>query len=180
MAEDERSRLHEDFLAHYAAHIADGSRPFEGIPELLDRLADAGARLAVCTNKYERLSRELLAELGPGRQFGAIAGRDTFAMCKPEAGHLTGTIDMAGGRPNARSWSATARSTSPPRKAAGIPAIGVTFGYTPRPVRERCARMGVAEVIDHYREFVPALERAAAVAGAALTPLSPGGEDVRP
>jgi phosphoglycolate phosphatase len=39
--------------------------------------------------------------------------------------------------------------------AAGIPSIGVTFGYTPRPVRE----LGPSIVIDHYREFMPALEK---------------------
>ena len=39
-----------------------------------------------------------------------------------------------------------------------IPAIGVTFGYTPRPVRELAPNHGVGAVIDHYREFMPALE----------------------
>ena len=35
---EELERLHEQFLAFYADNIAVGSRPFEGIPELLDRL----------------------------------------------------------------------------------------------------------------------------------------------
>ena len=40
-----------------------------------------------------------------------------------------------------------------------MPAIGVTFGYTPRPVRELAPEMGVAAVIDHFGEFMPALDR---------------------
>jgi phosphoglycolate phosphatase len=39
--------------------------------------------------------------------------------------------------------------------AAKVPSIGVTFGYTPRPVRE----LGPGAVIDHYREFPAALEK---------------------
>ncbi len=57
IVESELTRLHETFLAFYADNVAVASRPFEGIPELLDTLAAAGARLAVCTNKLEGLSR---------------------------------------------------------------------------------------------------------------------------
>ena len=39
--------------------------------------------------------------------------------------------------------------------AASVPSIAVTFGYTPRPVRE----FGPGAVIDHYREFMPALAK---------------------
>jgi hypothetical protein len=43
----------------------------------------------------------------------------------------------------------TAKSTLPPAAAAKVPSIGVTFGYTPRPVAE----FGPGAVIDHYRDF---------------------------
>ena len=44
-------------IEHYAAHIADRSRPFPQLEATLDRLAAEGYRLAVCTNKLEWLSR---------------------------------------------------------------------------------------------------------------------------
>ncbi|HXE86442.1 MAG TPA: HAD hydrolase-like protein, partial [Hyphomicrobiaceae bacterium] len=47
----EVDRLHKLFFPYYADNIAVLSRPFEGIPALLDKLLQAGARLAVCTNK---------------------------------------------------------------------------------------------------------------------------------
>src|SRR5262245_702184 len=46
-------RMVEGFIAHYASHIADQSRPFAGVEAALDRLAGKGCRLAVCTNKLE-------------------------------------------------------------------------------------------------------------------------------
>src|SRR5262245_33709836 len=41
---DELVRLHDEFLVYYADNVAVGSRPFEGVPELIDALLDAGAR----------------------------------------------------------------------------------------------------------------------------------------
>jgi phosphoglycolate phosphatase len=155
MTAEELNRLHNGFLAFYADNIAVGSRPFEGIPELLDTLAEAGARLAVCTNKYEGLSKTLLRQLGLDARFRAIAGRDTFAVCKPDPGHLTGTITMAGGAAGRAVMVGDSEVDFATALAAGVPSIGVTFGYTPVPVRD----LKPTAVIDHYREFMPALEK---------------------
>src|SRR5262245_9848539 len=62
-APGEIERLYKEFIAHYAEHIADRSRPFPGLTAALDRLAARGARFAVCTNKLEWLSVRLLETL---------------------------------------------------------------------------------------------------------------------
>src|SRR3954469_5276774 len=56
---DEIDRLFVEYLEIYAAHIADHSRPFPGLEQALDKLTAQGCRLAVCTNKLERLSVRL-------------------------------------------------------------------------------------------------------------------------
>lgn len=159
LSEAEFARLHEAFFSYYADNIAVGSVAFAGVPELLEALLAAGARLAVCTNKYEKLSRLLLEQLDLARRFGAIAGRDTFAVCKPEAGHLTGTVELAGGRSDQAVMVGDSAVDFATARAAGVPAIGVTFGYTPRPVRELAPEFGVSAVIDHFGEFMPALQQ---------------------
>jgi phosphoglycolate phosphatase len=158
----ELTRLHDAFLAYYAANIAVGSRPFEGIPALLEGLLAAGARLAVCTNKLEALSKALLQALGLDARFAVIAGRDTFAVFKPAPGHLTATIERAGGDTRRAVMVGDSEVDFATAIAARVPAIGVTFGYTPRPVRELAAELALAAVIDHYGEFLPALERSLA------------------
>jgi phosphoglycolate phosphatase len=151
----EVDELHALFLLYYAANIAVLSRPFAGVVDVLDTLLGAGARLAVCTNKLESLSRSLLRQLGLDRRFAAIAGRDTLAVFKPAAGHLTGTIAMAGGRNGQAVMVGDSEVDFATAAAAGIPSIGVTFGYTPVPVRE----LRPTAVIDHYREFMAALDK---------------------
>jgi phosphoglycolate phosphatase len=154
MSDDEVTRLHEAFFAYYADHVADFSQPFEGVVEVLDRLRQAGARLAVCTNKLEKFSKQLLATLKLDWRFGTVAGRDTFKMCKPAPGHLTLTIEGVGGRVERAVMIGDSEVDIATAKAAGVPVIGVTFGYTPRPVHE----LGPDAIIDHYRDFMPALE----------------------
>jgi phosphoglycolate phosphatase len=152
---DELTRLHDQFLAFYADNVAVGSQPFEGVPDLLEALLAAGARLAVCTNKVERLSKLLLRELALEAKFAAVAGRDTFPVFKPAPGHLIGAIEMAGGHVRRAVMVGDSEVDIATAVAAKVPSIGVTFGYTPRPIAE----FGPDALIDHFREFPAALQR---------------------
>jgi phosphoglycolate phosphatase len=84
-----------------------------------------------------------------------IAGRDTFDVFKPAAGHLTATIERAGGRTDLAVMVGDSEVDFATAMAACVPSIGVTFGYTTRPVAE----LGADAVITHYREFPAALEK---------------------
>jgi phosphoglycolate phosphatase len=150
----ELGRLHEMFLAYYADNVAVESRPFEHIPEVIAALKSRGALLAVCTNKVEHLSKLLLRTLEMEQHFAVIAGRDTYPMFKPAPGHLTMTIEAAGGTISRAVMVGDSETDIATARAAGIPSIAVTFGYTTIPVRD----LGPDVVIDHYREFLPALD----------------------
>jgi phosphoglycolate phosphatase len=152
-SEAEVTKLHELFLPYYEANIAVFSRPFEGASDVLDTLRQAGARVAVCTNKLEALSKSLLHQLRLDDKLAAVAGRDTFAVYKPDPGHLTGTIALAGGTVQRAVMVGDSEVDVATAIAASVPCIGVSFGYTPRPMRE----LGADVVIDHYRDFLPAL-----------------------
>jgi phosphoglycolate phosphatase len=127
-------RMFGAFIEHYAAHIADRSRPFPQLETALEHLAAEGRRLAVCTNKLEWLSVRLLDALQLTQHFAAICGQDTFGVQKPDPEMLRLTILRAGGEP-ARAImvgdSATDVRTS---RAATVPVIAVDFGYSEVPI----------------------------------------------
>src|SRR5215475_15114954 len=129
-------RLTADFIAYYAAHIADASRPFEGLERALDDLAALGCRLAVCTNKLEWLSRRLLDELGLSRRFAAICGADTFGVSKPDPAILRQTVARAGGELASAIMVGDSGTDIGVARRAGIPVIAVSFGYTDVPIAE--------------------------------------------
>jgi phosphoglycolate phosphatase len=145
----------ERFLAYYTANIAATSHAFPGLESALTHLSTRGARLAVCTNKQAGLSRQLLGDLRLLERFAALAGRDTFPVCKPHPDHLTGAIRMAGGDPTRAIMIGDSKTDIDTAKAAGIPVVAVTFGYTDVHVRD----LGPDAIIEHYDELIPTIER---------------------
>jgi len=143
------------FLTHYEARIADKTRPFEGVLDALETFRAAGWKLAVCTNKIERLTRPLLDELDMTALFDAIVGGDTFAKPKPDAAPVLGAIERAGGIREGSIMIGDSRTDIDAARAAGIPVIAVDFGYTPVPVTE----LGPDIVISHFDELAAAVER---------------------
>jgi phosphoglycolate phosphatase len=129
-------RLTSDFIDYYAAHIADASRPFEGLEAALDDLATRGYRFAVCTNKLEWLSKRLLDRLGLSGRFSAICGADTFGVSQPDPAILQQTVARAGGQLSSAIMVGDAGPDVGVARRAGIPVIGVAFGYTEVPMAE--------------------------------------------
>jgi len=127
-------RLCGQFIEHYAAHIADHSRPFPGVEAALDALIRRGCRLAVCTNKLEWLALKLLGALGLAERFAAICGADTFGVQKPDAAILHRTVGRAGGHSDRAIMVGDSITDIAVARAAGIAVIAVDFGYSETPV----------------------------------------------
>jgi phosphoglycolate phosphatase len=130
----EIDRLYREFIDHYAAHIAERSRPFPGVEAALEKLERSGCRLAVCTNKLEWLSIRLLDALGLKDRFAAICGADTFAVAKPDPAILRGTVARAGGRVDEAVMVGDSATDVLVARAARMPVIAVDFGYSETPV----------------------------------------------
>jgi phosphoglycolate phosphatase len=141
--EIEIDRMVSDFIDHYAAHIADHSRPFPGLESALDTLAARGCRLAVCTNKLEWLAVRLLDALALSQRFATICGGDTFGLQKPNPEMLRKTIARAGGDADSTVMVGDSLTDVATAHAAGVPIVAVDYGYTERPVAE----MGADRVI---------------------------------
>jgi phosphoglycolate phosphatase len=143
----------ERFIAHYVANIAVGSRPFDGAEAALERLRGAGACLAVCTNKRQDLSEQLIGELGLTHQFSAIFGADRATNRKPHADHVFETLRAAGGVAERAIFVGDSRTDERAARNSGLPFIFVTFGYEAEPPEAIAADV----TITHYSQLVRAL-----------------------
>ncbi|MFB9269701.1 HAD hydrolase-like protein [Bradyrhizobium erythrophlei] len=146
-------RLTRDFVDYYADHIADGSRPFEGLEAALDVLEAQGHRFAVCTNKLEWLSKLLLDRLGLSPRFAAICGPDTFGVAKPDPAFLRETVARAGGKLPGAIMVGDAGPDVGVARRAQVPVIGVDFGYTDVPMAE----LKPDRLISHMRDLPDAV-----------------------
>jgi phosphoglycolate phosphatase len=144
----EQDRMLARFLVHYEIHLTDSSVPFPGAVEMLDVLEASGAILVVCTNKLERFSIKLLEALGIADRFSCIAGSDTFPMRKPDPGHLLGAVSRAGGHSSAVVMVGDSKTDVATARAAKVPVIAVSFGYSDVPVTSLGADKIVERLMD--------------------------------
>jgi phosphoglycolate phosphatase len=152
---DAMPELFARFIAHYEAHIADESRPFAGVPEALAQMKAAGARLVVCTNKLTGLSRQVLDALDLSRFFDAVVGADSAPAAKPDARHLLAAVAAAGGDPARAVMVGDAATDAGAARAAKVPLILVTFGYTEVPA----ADLGPDILLDRFEDMPGACAR---------------------
>lgn len=141
------------YLDYYSKNICVRTKPYPALDEALDELSERGVGLAICTNKQERLTHLLVEALGWRDRFAAIVGADTTPARKPDPLPLREAIALAGGgRAVFVGDSVTDADTA---RAAGLPFVAVSFGFSDRPVGE----LGADAVIDSYSELVGVLER---------------------
>lgn len=153
LPDSEVEPLYERFIVHYKHEMPGDSRPYPGVVDVLENLSAAGVTLAVCTNKTEVLALPLLEKLGLTKYFAAITCGDTFEFRKPDARHILGTIEKAGGDPLRSVMVGDSINDILAAKNADVPSIGVTFGYTDVPMSD----LNPTVIIDDYKTLTPAL-----------------------
>ena len=152
--EVEAPALLQIFLDDYLEHIADHSRPYEGVVETLDRLAERGALLCVATNKRTDLSVALIEALGLTRHFAVVCGPDRVSARKPDGAHVREAVQMAGGDPARAIMVGDGAPDVQAAKHAGVPCVVVSFGYTPIPAED----LGGDVLIDHFADLEEAID----------------------
>jgi phosphoglycolate phosphatase len=156
LSETEVPPLLERFIAHYTETMPGHTKPYPGVVAAMGGLKAQGIKLAVCTNKLESLALPLLQALGLAGYFDAITGGDTFPVRKPDARHLTGTVERAGGTLSRTIMIGDSLNDIAVAKNAGVASIGVPFGYSDVPIES----LEPGRVIQHFDELTPELVEA--------------------
>ncbi len=158
---DERlNELHLALIDFYSDHIAVETKLYPGGEAILQGLAARGVKIAVVTNKLERLAVKIFAEMGLSHHFFTVIGGDTLGpgRAKPKPDLIELMLERAGGGRAAFVGDTTYDTGA--AAAAGIPCVAVSFGFNDRAPHE----LGATAVIDHFDELIPALERIGAEA----------------
>lgn len=76
--------LLKDFRSYYDEHLADYTKPYPGIPELLTILTDNKIAVAVASNKYEAATTRLISHFFADIPFVAVCGHVEGVPSKPD------------------------------------------------------------------------------------------------
>ena len=130
--EDEKikNEMVTEFIDFYAKNIVKESKLVNGVKEFLKWCKNQNISMAVCTNKQEHLSNDLLKKIGIYDYFEYVAGHNTFEYCKPDPRHITSIIEILDGDIKKSLMIGDSETDANAAKAAEIPVILLENGYT--------------------------------------------------
>jgi len=115
------------YLDYYSAHAADLTRLYPEVQETLEQLR--GKKLAVLSNKLQRLTKRVLEELGIAPLFNASLGGGAGLPLKPEATALKALMRELGARPERTLMVGDKPADISAARGAGVRVAAVTYGY---------------------------------------------------
>ena len=125
-------RMRAEFIPYYNVHNADMSRPYPGIPDLLERLQAAGVQVAVASNKYQEATTKLIAHYFPAIRFAAVLGQREGVPVKPDPAIVHDILRLAQAAPADVLYVGDSGVDMLTARNAGVEACGVTWGFRPR------------------------------------------------
>lgn len=121
--------VEEGFKQDYAVTWPEGTAPYPGIRELLEKLAVRGQRLAILSNKPHPFTVEIVARLFPGVPFDPVTGQREDLRRKPfpdAALWIAGKWDLL---PEQCLFIGDSTVDLETARAAGMPPIATAWGY---------------------------------------------------
>ena len=118
-----KDEMVKEFVNFYGQNIINESTLVKGVKEFLKWCKEQKISMAVCTNKQEYLSNDLLKKIGIYDFFEYIAGSDTFDYCKPDPRHLTSVVEILDGDVKKTIMIGDSETDANAAKAAEIPII---------------------------------------------------------
>lgn len=117
----------------YLEHVADCTKPYDGIEELLGTLKKRGCRLAVVSNKPDLQTQRLIRECF-GDIFDAVAGQKEGVKTKPDPEAVLGIMEIIGAEKDSTVYIGDSDVDVLTAHNAELPCIGVTWGNRSREV----------------------------------------------
>ena len=134
--EEMEKEMTKEFINFYSKNINKKSKLINGALEFLSWCKNNSISMAVCTNKQEHLSIDLLKKIKIFHFFDYVAGGNTFNYNKPDPKHLTNTIEVIGGDLKKTIMIGDSETDSSAAQAANIPFVLIEGGYTEKKVNQ--------------------------------------------
>jgi phosphoglycolate phosphatase len=143
------------FRENYGQCWSVETRPYGGVPELLDVLTARGLKLAVLSNKPHSFTQLCVQKLLPNWAFEAVFGQREGVPQKPDPAGALEIARLLGAVPSRFLYVGDTAVDMQTARAAGMFPVGVLWGFRPR---EELAESGAQALIAHPKELLPLLD----------------------
>lgn len=149
----EADAVHETYCAHYSLHAAEGTRPYDGIPAMLDAFAAAGIRLAVVSNKPDRDAVPMIAHYF-GERIPVTIGKKAEYGPKPDPRAVWEAMEKLGAEKSRTLYVGDSDVDYYTAQNAGIPAVLVSWGYRDMDELESCGALAIAHSVEELSAII--------------------------
>ena len=116
-------------VADYEKHCLDLTRPYEGVPELLDSLASRNLSLAILSNKPHAQTLKVTSGLFPATRFHIIRGETSEFPRKPDPSSALDIARRLDTLPSESAYLGDSDVDMRTARAAGMLALGAGWGF---------------------------------------------------
>lgn len=160
LPEEERTeenvlRVRREFLPYYNNHIADFSRPYPGIVELLTECQSRGILLAVASNKYQEGASKIITELFPSIQFSVVLGQREGVAIKPDPQIVYDILTATGIPKSDALYVGDSGVDMQTGLNAGVDTCGVTWGFRSRQELESFHPRYIIDSPEELKTIIP-------------------------
>lgn len=143
-------RTKADFKAYYAEHCKDCTVAYDGLEQMLDRLAATGIATAVISNKPNQFVPEILSALYPRHTFLSAWGQQDKFPRKPSPESLEALIKQSGFQKSDTLYVGDSNVDVMFAHNAGVRVCGVSWGF--RGAQE-LREAGADDIVDSAEEL---------------------------
>lgn len=165
---DLRPKVLRRFLFLYGQNPVRSTRPFDGAFEAMEALARKGCVHGICTNKPAAITAAILERLRFSDRVKAVVGGDSTPYQKPHHAPLLRCLHQLGRSSMPAMVVGDSENDVLAARAANLPVVVVTFGYSRQPVQDLGAD-ALADRLDQLPGILAELALPAAVAHGAPT-----------
>ena len=124
-------RLLVHFKEYYNEHNTDFTVPYQGIPELLNKLSAHGVAIAVASNKYQQATEKLINHYFPNISFVAVEGQKDNVPVKPDPSIVFEILSKAKMPKADTIYIGDSGVDMETARRACVDSVGVTWGFRP-------------------------------------------------
>lgn len=146
----ETERCLSVFKEHYARNMRNKTRPYDGILPLLRELRESGRKLAIVSNKFDAAVKELRDDLFAAEIPVAI-GESATVRRKPAPDTVWEALRELGAEKESAVYVGDSDVDVQTAHNAGLPCIGVTWGFRGREVLQSA---GADRIVDTPDELL--------------------------
>lgn len=148
-------KVFDVFYNHYSQHFVDKTKPYEGIPELLDNLKEKGLKTGIISNKKHEMTLEVVNKLFNTGVFNAVFGKMEGYPTKPDVKLTLKLMEKLGVKPDECVLVGDSGMDMAAAVNAGCKGVGVLWGFR---TKEELLENGANYIVSDTNEILKIIE----------------------